>query len=281
MQKIKIALAATAALAVALPALAQYQPTQQYQQDLRNYQNDRQDYDAARRDYEARRDRYDREKARYDARYGVGAYARQYGAAPVWDGDRYDRAPVSYDNRADFDRRVNDYDRARRDYDRRYGSGAYERAYGPPPVWSGNSATDYGRDVAYTNVDPSCRGRSSTNTVAGGVIGALIGGALGSNAAARNARTEGTVLGAVVGGALGAGVGKASAKCDDAGYYYSYDQTQPYRESSYDRARRSGQYDYSYYNRQRCRLAPAPVSGDEYRYVRVCPDGEGRYRVTG
>ena len=117
--------------------------------------------------------------------------------------------------------------------------------------------------------------------MAGGVIGALAGAALGSNVAANGRGTEGAVLGAVVGGVIGANVGKAAAKarCDQAGYYYNYADTVPYRESRYAR---SGEYDYRYYSRQRCRLAPAPVdqSGD-VRYVRVCPDGQGRYRITG
>lgn len=280
MRTIKIALAATAALSMAAPAFAQYPPTQQYQQNLQNYQADRSNYDAALREYQVRRDSYEREREQYDRRYGSGAYQRAYGAAPTWD-NSYDQnrygANTSYESRSDFDRRAGDYERARRDYDQRYGYGAYQRAYGPPPVWTSNQ---YGQNPSYGGYDP-CQGRQSTNSVAGGVIGALIGAALGSNVAARNARTEGSVLGALVGGAVGVGVGRASAKCDDRGYYYSYDQTTPYRESSYDRRRRSGQYDYSYYNRQRCRLAPAPVNGDEYRYVRVCPDGDGRYRITG
>ena len=89
------------------------------------------------------------------------------------------------------------------------------------------------------------------------------------------------MLGALVGGGIGLGVGRASAKCDERGYYYSYDQTIPYRESDYDRARRSGRYDYAYYDPAGCRLATAPVNGSDYRYVRVCPDGTGRYRITG
>ena len=104
---------------------------------------------------------------------------------------------------------------------------------------------------------------------------------------ARNARTEGTVLGAVVGGAIGAGIASSSssntAKCDVSGYYYTYDQTVSYREDARDRGR-SGRYDANYYNRMRCRLAPAPayVNGrTEYRYVRVCPDQQNRYRITG
>jgi len=285
MRMLKIALAATAALSVAPPAAFaqyQYQPTDQYRQDLRQYDNDRADYDAARRDYDVRRAQWERQRESYDRRWGYGAYERAYGPAPTWDSARWDAnrygSDASYDSRADYDRRLADYERARASYDRRWGYGAYERRYGPPPAWS---AGDYGRDTSYVSSDPSCRNRRDNNSVAGGLIGALIGGALGSNIAARNARTEGAVLGALVGGGIGVGVGRSSAKCDDGGYYYSYDQTIPYRESDYDRARRSGRYDYSYYSNQRCRLAPAPVAGDQYRYVRVCPDSDGRYRITG
>lgn len=283
MRTLKIALAATAALSMAAPALAQYQPTYQYQQDLRRYEDDRAAYDQARRDYDARRATWERERERYDRRWGYGAYERAYGAAPVWDSawdaNRYG-SNASYDSRAEYERRLSDYERAQRDYDRRYGRGAYERAYGPPPVLS---ASDYARDASYVaSNDPSCSNSKTNRSIAGSVIGALIGSALGSNIAASGVRTEGAVLGALVGGGIGLGVGRASAKCDDRGYYYSYDQTIPYRESDYDRARRSGQYDYTYYDRAGCRLAPAPVnSNDDYRYVRVCPDSDGRFRVTG
>jgi len=288
MTPIKIALVATVALATAAPAFAQYQPTQQYQRDLREYDNQQADYASrqaeyqrARDDYDRRLNRYERDRARYDRRYGAGAYARTYGPAPSWDdgywNDRY--RSVSWSSRAEYDRRLAQYERDRATYDRRNGRGAYERRYGPAPVWS---AGDYGRDASYSGAyaDP-CQGRRTNNSVAGGLIGALAGAALGSNVAARNARTEGAVLGALVGGVAGTAIGRSTAKCDDTGYYYSYDQTIPYQESDYDRRSRSGRYDYSYYNRQRCRLAPAPITGDEYRYVRVCPDSEGRYRITG
>ena len=78
-------------------------------------------------------------------------------------------------------------------------------------------------------------------------------------------------------------VGRANGnyKCDTTGPYYSYDQTVPYREASTYRGRNSGRYNYSYYERQGCRLAPAPVAEEEYRYVRVCPDANGAYRITG
>ena len=245
MKTLKTALVATAMLATAAPAFAQYQPTQQYQRDMRSYEQEQADYQAkladyerARADYDARRDRYERDRARYDARYGYGAYAR---------------------------------------------------SYGPAPAWGSTDADRYGRDTTYAGsgyADPCGPYKNNNNSqVAGGLIGALAGAALGSNIAARNARTEGAVLGAVVGGALGASIGKQAgkAKCDQAGYYYNYAETKPYRESRYDRGQRTGQYDYSYYNRQRCRLALAPTDdyGNEVRYVRVCPDRQGRYRITG
>lgn len=244
----KIGLASVLALATAAPAFAQsYRPTEQYQRDYR--------------DYERQQDRYQDRRADY-------AEARR-----------------------DYDRRVSDWERARVDYDRRYGYGAYSRNYGPRPVWdeaywsAPPAAGYYGRDTAYNM--PSLRCDNNNNSMAiAGVIGALAGAALGSNVAARNARTEGAVLGAVVGGGLGATVGRANDryKCDSRGPYFARSDTVPYRESSWDRDRRSGDYDYAYYNRMNCRLAPAPVTNggrDEQRYVRVCPDGQGRYRITG
>lgn len=225
---------------------------------------------------------------------GVAAPAfAQYAPTPQYqrDMDRYRAQQSDYREaradyaqaRRDYERRMDDYQRARDRYDRRYGSGAYARRYGPPPEWNEARYADrYGADAGYTT--DSCRGDTSTRTVTGGVIGALAGAALGSNVAAGNARTEGAVLGALVGGAVGAGIGKSTAKCDERGYYYSYDQTVPYHEGDAYRGRKSGRYDYRYYTRQSCRLAPAPVDRygqTEERYVRVCPDGDGRYRLTG
>jgi hypothetical protein len=266
---LKIALvAAIAATTCAAPAFAQYPPSDQYQRDSARYQDQQSDYRDAQDEYAARR-------ADYDAA------------------------------RRDYDRRMAAYSRARDNYDRRYGPGAYARAYGPGPAWD-SGYWDYsaappppgpgiggpggpggpGPSAAY---DAPCRPKNNNSAVAGGLIGALAGAALGSNVAARNARPEGAVLGAVVGGVIGAKVGDANdnykaAKCDETGYYFDYSDTQPYQESDYDRRSRSGRYDYSYYTRQRCRLAIAPAQWggrEDYRYVRVCPDDRGRYRITG
>lgn len=247
-------LASALAISTAVPAAAQYgtpyRPTQQYQQDLRQYQDQQAqyqyqqaDYAAARRDYERRRDDWERARAAYDARWGYGAYARRYGPAPAWDQAYWDRGAPS--------------------------AGYYGANASAGPAY----ASSY-----------DCRADRDRNATVGSVLGALAGAALGSNVAASKNRTEGAVLGALVGGGVGLGIGRATAKCDNTGYFYSYDQTVPYRESSSYRGRPSGTYNYTYYDRQRCRLAPAPanVNGyEEYRYVRVCPDEMGRYRITG
>jgi len=249
---LKIGLASVLALATISPAFAQqYRPTDQYQRDLDKYQSDRAAYDAS-------RDAYSDSRADYQAA------------------------------RRDYERRRADWEAARADYDARYGYGSYVRIYGPAPVWDESrwssayapSAGYYGRDTAYT-AQAGCRS-SNSGSVAGGIIGALAGAALGSNVAANGRATEGAVLGAVVGGGVGAAVGHANDKyrCDSYGPYYSYNDTIPYREA---RTYRSGRYDYAYYNRQRCRLVAAPIDryGEDYRYVRVCPDRQGRYRITG
>jgi hypothetical protein len=256
MNAFRIATASALALATAAPAYAQYQPTPEYQQQYRDYQYQRDQY-------ESQRDAYDRSRDSYaDAR-------SDYRSA-----------------RIDYERRLAAWERARAAYDARWGYGAYARRYARP-VWDEAYWSSRGRyEAPYAGrygYNASANVRCNSNsTVAAGAVGAILGGILGSNIAGRGDRTEGTVLGALVGGGLGAAVGNANDryKCDSRGVYFSYNDTLPYRES---RAWRYGSNDYSYYTRQRCRLAPAPVDsyGREYRYVRVCPDDMGRYRITG
>jgi hypothetical protein len=243
----KIGMASVLALATAAPAYAQYyRPTDDYQR--------------AQREYEAQREQYQ------DSREAYREARQDYRAA-----------------RADYDRRLSDWERARARYDARYGYGSYERRYARPiwdeAYWNRGSAPYAGYYGSNASTNVRCNNNS---TVTAGVLGAIVGGVLGSNVAARNARTEGAVLGALVGGGLGAAVGNANDKykCDSRGPYFTYNDTVPYRES---RSWRYGSYDTNYYTRQRCRLAPAPVDsyGNDYRYVRVCPDTDGRYRITG
>jgi hypothetical protein len=248
---LKIGMASALALTIAAPAGAQYyRPTPEYQRAQA-------EYDVQRNQYENSRESY--REARQDYRQA----------------------------RRDYDRQLANWERERARYDARYGSGAYARRYARPAwdeaYWSNNrygsapAAGYYGANANANTAGVQCNNNS---TVAAGVIGAIAGAVLGSNVAARNARTEGAVLGAVVGGGVGAAVGRANDnyKCDNRGPYFAYNDTIPYREAATNRSPR-----YSYYTNQRCRLAPAPVdtNGSDYRYVRVCPDDQGRYRITG
>lgn len=277
----KIGMASILALATASPALAQYQSApqyqpQQYQQEPQyqqpapqyqpspQYEDQQRQYQRDRSDYEARKDAYDARRDSYEVSRG------DYQAA-----------------RAAYERRHAEWERARADYDARYGSGAYARVYGPSPAWDearwgpyAPAAGYYGRPTAYAG-PVTCRNDHSAAT-AGGILGALAGAALGSNIAARGHRGDGAVLGGLVGAGIGATVGNAHDRyrCDNRGPYFSYGDTIAYREAP---DYRSGRYDYGYYTRMRCRLAPAPIDSDgrDYRYVRVCPDADGRYRITG
>jgi hypothetical protein len=304
---LKIGFASVLALSAAAPAAyaqyqpaPQYRPTPQYQRDLGRYQSDRAAYDAqrgnyqvARREYESRLANYERARANYDTRYGYGAYARIYGPAPVWDeaywsggytapgyaapgytapGYAYGAPGYGY-AAPGYAYGAPGYGYSAPSYG--YGTPGYVPAYGAPG-YVPPSAGYYGRDTAYTG-NVRC---DNNSTVTAGILGALAGAALGSNVAARNARTEGAVLGGVVGAGLGVAVGRANDryKCDTRGPYYAYNETVPYRESS-----GYGTGNSSYYNRMRCRLAAAPIDSyaRDYRYIRVCPDASGRYRITG
>lgn len=242
--------AACAASIIALTAgsaIAQSSPP-----DWRTYQSQQRDYQRQQQDYQGRREDYDAQRRAYEAKR-----------------DQYLRDQAAYD--------------------RRYGRGAYVRQYGE---WRydpyANNANTYGRDVAYSSGydryrDSPCEQNKDGRTAVGAIIGALAGAAIGSNVASSGVKTEGAVLGALVGGGIGGSVGRNTARCDDNGYWYSKDQTISYREAGYNR-NRSSRYAYNQYSRRGCRLAPAPVEYNgrvEDRYVRVCPDGSGRYRITG
>jgi hypothetical protein len=289
---LRIGMASVLALATAAPAFAQqpqYQPDQyqrdQYQRDQQDYaqpapqyqqtapsEEAQEQYQRDLRDYQARKDAYDVRREAYDARR-----------------DNYEVSRADYQAaRAEYDRRHSDWERARDDYDASYGYGAYARVYGQAPAWDETrwgpygapAATYYGRPTVSVAPAPvECRNDHSAAT-AGGILGALAGAALGSNVAARGHRGDGAVLGGIVGLGIGASVGNAHDhyRCDTQGPYYSYEDTIAYQEAP---EYRTGRYDD--YARMRCRLAPAPIDrdGQDVRYVRVCPDADGRYRITG
>lgn len=196
------------------------------------------------------------------------AAAQSYGAQQGYDQSTYQQQQEAYQQR------LRDYNEQRAKYD-------WQRAH--PGRNYDNRGYDQQGQYARRDIAP-CRARSNNNNAAaGGLFGALAGAAIGSSLAGRGSHTEGAVLGAFAGGAIGASVGSSSARCDDDGYYYSYNQTVQYREPSDYRGQSSGRYDYDHYQRGGCRLVVAPVqyNGEEQtRYARVCPDHAGRYRLT-
>ncbi len=274
---LNIALASILVMSTAIPAsaLAQYrrrEPAPVQAQTYEQWQDQQEDYRREQREYEEARAEWQRREAAYQQRQASYQQRRQ-----------------------DYEMRRAQWDRDRADYDRRYGYGSYVRRYGE---WrydaSGNAyRADRrdgrwndrrdGRDYYADYRDERCERREDRSQVVGGLIGALAGAAIGSNVAGNEAQTEGTVLGAIVGGAIGANIGEKAAECDDDGYYYAYAQTYEYREPNYRSGVRSGRYERDWYVRNRCRLAVAPTEyggRTDYRYVRVCPDRRGRYRIT-
>jgi hypothetical protein len=178
------------------------------------------------------------------------------------------------------------------------------------------SAQPYGYD-GRTYYDP-CQRETTNRTTLGAVIGGLAGAAIGSNVAARNARTEGALLGGAVGAVGGGVVGNRSAACTP-GYapppsssynsyappqtgYYSNDRR--YYQGRYDGDRSYGygygsRYDdHTAYDRygntypvtdrpvgaDGCTLAESPIlmpdGRTQKRFVRVCQDASGRYQVV-
>ncbi len=249
------ALAATAAVAQnynnsppsAQDSYAQEQRDYQAGQDayrdrVQNYQGRVEDYRDRQQDYQAQRGAYEDQKAQADAQ--MDAYLR-----------------------------------ARDSYDARWGRGAYDR--NRPAGYIARPA-DFTPPALAMDYRDTCRERGNANAAQRGYLVAMAGGAVGANATGRTAR-EGEVLGAPVDARSENRLGRAVAACDGVGYYYSYDQTFPYRETAYDRTRRSGRFTYARYGAMRCRLAIAPAAWagvTDYRYVRVCPDRMGRYRLT-
>ncbi|MDO8800400.1 glycine zipper 2TM domain-containing protein [Phenylobacterium sp.] len=186
------------------------------------------------------------------------------------------------------------------------------------PSFASAQSGYYGQSYDSGYYDP-CRRSSSNRSTTGGLIGALAGAAIGSNVAARNARTEGAVLGGLVGAVAGSKIGKDSAACApsrQSGYYGSgsqygsngyYGGSNGYYGSAYDNGYAGRTYDYdrsSAYNDQAydrrgnsysvstqggvgadgCTLAESPIylpDGQvQKRFVRVCQDSRGRYQVV-
>lgn len=234
------------------PDQQQYQQQQQqYQDQQQQYRDAQQRYQGQQQNYQARQDAYRERRARYEA----------------------DRA---------------NWEAQRAAYDERYGEGAYVRRYGVfTETWTDNGAyrgyvstTPNDWYTAYR--DTPCEQRKHDRAAAGTVIGALAGAALGSNIASGGGRMGGAIIGGVAGAAVGNNIARSSAHCDRDGayYYYSYDDTQPWRDSGGD----VGSHSSSWYRHHGCRLVTAPVdtpSGTDWRWTPVCPGPSGRYVFPG
>ena len=177
----------------------------------------------------------------------------------------------------------------------------------------------YGYSQSYSGgyYDP-CRRDQGDRGATGALIGGAIGAVTGSQLASRGRRTEGSVLGGVLGAVVGSAVGRDSAGCradnqrtyygggggysdsryygDDRRYDDRYRDDRYYDNRSYDdRAYSYGGYDeydrygggssYGYQDQGGgCRMSESniqlPDGRVETRYVRVCPDSSGRYRIV-
>ena len=156
--------------------------------------------------------------------------------------------------------------------------------------------------------DP-CQRSTTQRGTGGGLAGAGIGAAIGSGIAAKGARTEGAVLGGLLGAVIGTNVGKNSAACAPGRAPppppppppISYNEPLPPPAPSYEDARRDAERD-SYYERSYerhegyrvdnraqadvngCTLAESPIylpdGRVQKRFVRVCPDANGKYQVV-
>lgn len=135
--------------------------------------------------------------------------------------------------------------------------------------------------------DGYCYARKKEAQTNGTVIGAVLGGLVGSQIS-KNERGLGTVGGAVVGGVIGNNVGKKSVKCYN-GEYYSYqgsyyDPAPPpsgYSVVYYKDRPSNDRYERVYYDRYRHTTPPPYAYGDAWRNDNDNPygwrDQDGRW----
>jgi Ni/Co efflux regulator RcnB len=89
-------------------------------------------------------------------------------------------------------------------------AGAAGAPYPASPGYGAAPAPRYATPGGYERYESCLR----SNGVAGGAIGAIIGGVAGNRIAGRGNRTIGTILGGAAGGIAGASIEKATKKCD-------------------------------------------------------------------
>jgi hypothetical protein len=151
----------------------------------------------------------------------------------------------------------------------------------------------------------ACKRDQTQRGTLGAVLGGGAGAVIGSNAAARNARTEGALLGGLLGAIAGGVVGNKSAACVSPSTYYnnpappppaassgSYYERDAYADSAAAQAREDAWRDERLDRRAAerppepdgCTLAESPIympdGRTQTRFVRVCRDANGKYAVV-
>lgn len=189
---------------------------------------------------------------------------------------------------------------------------ASAQSYGTTPYGSSGYRGAYDNQGYY--YDP-CQRSTTNRTTGGGLAGAGIGAAVGSGIAARGHRTDGAILGGVLGAVVGSMAGRSSAACAPGSSYttppppppppsaynggYGGGYQEPYyRQGSYDNGGRDSYYERSYERQDSyrvdnrsgqadvngCTLAESPIylpdGRTQKRFVRVCPDANGKYQVV-
>ena len=155
----------------------------------------------------------------------------------------------------------------------------------------------------------ACKRDQTQRGTLGAVLGGGAGAVIGSNAAARNARTEGALLGGLLGAIAGGVVGNKSAACVSQRDYYAGGEPPPplpprtetpyydrdayadsaaaeAREDAWVRDRAGDRYRVTErpVDAEDCTLAESPIympdGRTQTRFVRVCRDASGKYAVV-
>src|SRR6185503_2993132 len=118
------------------------------------------------------------------------------------------------------------------------GAANAQSSYGSSKYQSGNYTAQSPNGYYYD----ACKREQTGRGTVGAVLGSGAGAVIGSNAAARNARTEGALLGGLLGAVVGGVVGNKSAACTST-YSNSAPAPPPVTSSN-------GYYERDYYDRQ-------------------------------
>ena len=162
-----------------------------------------------------------------------------------------------------------------------------------------------GQDRSGYYYDACKRDQTQRGTV-GAVLGGGAGAVIGSNVAARNARTEGALLGGLLGAIAGGMVGNKSAACTTPDRYDTsgapplppppppraeapYYDRDAYADRAADEARDDSWREPDRRVSERapsedCQLAESPIympdGRTQTRFVRVCRDASGKFAVV-